>query len=84
MGKDNKPCCAAEAMRRIKPIDVGGIVVGIAMLEDIINDVHEMDLPGRDRIADELLKMIKIYNYVPVAAEEKYRSAILREYENQE
>ena len=84
MVKDNKPCCVAEAMRRIKQIDVGGIVVGLAMLEDIIDDVREMNLTNRDRIADELIKKIKIYNYVPAVAEEKYRSAILREYENME
>lgn len=84
MAKNDKPCCAAEAMRRVKQIDVGGIVVGLAMLEDIIQDVREMNLTNRDRIADELMKRIKIYNYIPEAAEEKYRSALLREYENKE
>jgi len=67
MTERTKPCCAAEAMRRIRQIEVGGIVVGLTMLDDAI--------------ADELMKQITIYNYVPRAAEAAYRTALLREYE---
>ncbi|TAJ44068.1 hypothetical protein [Methanofollis fontis] len=81
MTEKNRPCCAAEAMRRIRQIEVGGIVVGLAMLDDTIDGVREMDLHSADSIADELLKQIKIYNYVPGAAEAAYRAALLREYE---
>jgi copper homeostasis protein CutC len=41
-------------MRRIRQIEVGGIVVGLTMLDDAIDD--------------ELMKQITIYNYVPEAA----------------
>jgi hypothetical protein len=81
MARNDKPCCVAEAMRRIRQIEVGGIVVGLAMLDDAIAEVREMHLPGADAIADELMKQIKIYNYVPSAAEATYRTALLREYE---
>lgn len=81
MARDDKPCCVAEAMRRIRQIEVGGIVVGLAMLDDAIDEVREMHLAGADAIANELLKKVKIYNYVPGAAEETYRAALLREYE---
>jgi len=81
MARNDRPCCVAEAMRRIRQIEVGGIVVGLAMLDDSIDEVREMHLDGADRIADELLKQIKIYNYVPGTAEATYRSALLREYE---
>ena len=40
-----------------------------------------MHLAGADAIADELMKQITIYNYVPRAAEAAYRTALLREYE---
>jgi len=68
-------------MRRIGQIEVGGIVVGLAMLDDAIDEVREMHLAGADRIADEILKQIKIYNYVPRTAEAAYKTALLREYE---
>lgn len=75
-----KPCCAAEAMRRIRQIDVGGINVGLAMLDDTIHEVAELNLTKDDEIADELMKRLRIYNYIPNAAEQQYRSATLREY----
>ena len=77
-----QPCCAAEAMRRITKIEVGGVVVGLAMLDDAIEEVREMHLAGADRIAGEILKIVKIYNYIPGPAEAAYRTALLREYEN--
>ena len=81
MIKRDKPCCAAEAMRRIKQIDVGGITVGLAMLEDVCLDVRDMNISGREKVADELMKQVKIYNYIPESAYGKYRDAVLREYE---
>lgn len=81
MAERDKPCCAAEAMRRIKQIDVGGITVGFAMLEDVCLDVRDMNISGREKIADELMRQVKIYNYIPESAYKKYRDAVLREYE---
>ena len=77
---DEKPCCAAEALRRIRQVDVGGVVVGIAMLDRIIEEVTEMNLAGEKEIGDELVKRVKIYNYIPSRAEEKYRTALVREF----
>ncbi len=75
-----KPCCEAEALRRIRQIDVGGIVVGISMLDHIFPEVREIELPDEKEIGRELLKRVKIYNYIPASAEEKYRIALLEEY----
>jgi len=77
---DEKPCCAADALRRIRQVDVGGIVVGISMLDQILPEVREMELPDEKEIGRELLKRVKIYNYIPASAEEKYRMALLEEY----
>ncbi len=68
-------------MRKIRQIEVGRIVVGLAMLDDIIDEVQGQQLATGDAIAEGLLKRIKIYNYVPKAAETAYRTALLREYE---
>ena len=77
---DKNPCCAAEALRRIRSVDVGGMVIGIAMLDPILTEVHAMKISGEVTIGDELLKKVKIYNYIPASAEEKYRIALLHEY----
>jgi len=81
MSEKDKPCCTAEALRRIRQVDVGGITVGLAMLDDIIDEVQGLNLASKDAIAEELLKRVKVYNYIPPAATGNYRVALLREYE---
>ncbi|WP_245920456.1 hypothetical protein ACKUB1_17245 [Methanospirillum stamsii] len=39
-----KPCCPADALRRVKMIPVNGIPTGITMLDEIIAEVKEMNL----------------------------------------
>jgi hypothetical protein len=81
--KREKPCCAAEAMRRIRRIEVGGVVVGLAMLDDILEDVIDRGIAGVADIGDELVRQIKIYNYIPKEAEPLYRAALLLAYQNE-
>jgi len=79
---DEKSCCVAEAMWRIRQFDVGGIVVGISLLDHILSEVKAMNITGEKDPGDALLKRVKIYNYVPASAEEKYRMRLLEEYRN--
>ena len=81
--KREKPCCTAEAMRRIRRIEVGGVVVGLVMLDDILADMVARNLSDETAIGDELLKQVKIYNYVPKEAEPLYRAALLLTYQNE-
>ena len=78
--KEEKPCCAAAAARKIKRITVNGQAVGIAQLDDIFNKVAAMGLTSDEEIGRALLKEVKIYNYVPASKEEEYRNAVLEEY----
>ncbi|MCP1714265.1 hypothetical protein J2T58_000092 [Methanocalculus alkaliphilus] len=80
MVKMKKPCSPADALRRIRQIDIGGIGVGLVLLDEIINKVLMMNLKSDDRIAEELMKQTKIFNYIPPSAEEEYRTALMREY----
>jgi len=77
---ENKPCCAAEALRRIRRVNVGGITVGLAMLDAIFEEVASLDLPAEEPLKRELLRRAKIYNYIPRQAEDAYAEALLREY----
>lgn len=75
-----KPCCASDAMQRIRKVDVGGITVGLSMLDCIFEEVASLDLSTDEQLQRELLRQVKIYNYVPRQAEDVYAEAILREY----
>jgi hypothetical protein len=57
--------------------------VGIVNLEDILREVADLKLADDNAIKKELLKRVKIYNYVPPAADNEYSEALLKEYERQ-
>jgi hypothetical protein len=80
MAAEEKPCCSAEALRRIRQVDIDGHRIGLAMLDDTLEEVRHLDLPEEGRIGDELLRKVRIYNYIPPAVDEKYRRALIREY----
>jgi hypothetical protein len=78
--KEKIPCCMADALQRIRKIEAGGLTVGIAMLDEVIREVQTLDLPTEPGIRDELLKRVKLNNYIPKSAEDAYAAALLREY----
>jgi len=77
---DDKPCCAAEALRRIRQIPINGIMTGITMLDESIADVKEQNPGSEQETIAALMKKIRIYNYVPKGVEEAYAHAIMEEY----
>ncbi|PKG32696.1 hypothetical protein [Methanoregula sp.] len=80
MNNDRIPCCAADALRRIRQIPVNGIMTGITMLDESIADVKEQN-PGCDAaVSEALMKKIRVYNYVPPGVAEAYARAIMEEY----
>jgi len=80
MGNDNKPCCAADALRRIRQIPVNGIPTGICMLDECIAEVKTQNLSGETEIQAALLKRVKVYNYIPLGVEGEYARALLEEF----
>ena len=79
-----KPCCPSAAERKVKKIVVGETVVGIVRWEEIKDEVRKKGGRNEEEIAEELLRLVKIYNYVPSSAEEEYKEALLREYKRWE
>jgi len=77
---DDKPCCAADALRRIRQVKINGIMTGIAMLDESIAEVRAQDLRSEPEILAALMKKIKIYNYVPKGVEADYARALMEEY----
>jgi hypothetical protein len=77
---DDKPCCAADALRRIRQVKINGIMTGITMLDESIAEVRAQDLRSEPEILAALMKKIKIYNYVPKGVEADYARALMEEY----
>jgi len=76
-----RQCCAEAAARMVKKLTMaGGSDVGIANLENVLKEVAEMKLAADDAVKRELLKTVKIYNYVAPSADEEYSEALLGEY----
>lgn len=77
---NDKPCCPADALRRIRQIPINGILTGITMLDESISVVKEMNLGNDAEIREALMKKIRVYNYVPPGVAEVYTQAIMEEY----
>jgi hypothetical protein len=77
---DDKPCCAAEALRRIRQISVNGIPTGITMLDESIAYVKKQNPGNESAIRETLMKKIRVYNYIPPGVAEAYTQAIMEEY----
>jgi hypothetical protein len=75
-----KPCCAAAAARMIKKLVLPSGEVGIVNLDNILKEVADLKLVDDNAIKKELLKRVKIYNYVASSADNEYSEALLREY----
>ncbi|MDD4136585.1 MAG: hypothetical protein PHT99_01645 [Methanoregula sp.] len=80
MANDNKPCCAADALRRIRQVPINGIMTGIVMLDESIATVMDQGLNGDREIREALMKKVRVYNYVPAGVDEAYAQEVLEEY----
>lgn len=76
------PCCQADAVRKIRMVEINGIQTGITMLDEIIAEVKEMNLLSDQQIKKTLLQKVKVYNYIPKQAEEAYIASIFTVYQN--
>ncbi len=80
---EKKPCCAASAAQKVKKLNIGGTLIGISMLDSIIEEVSKMGLNEQNEIKHEIIKRVKVYNYVASSAEKDYADTVFEEYERQ-
>ncbi len=69
-------CCGGDIAR----IEIQGSPIGLVGLREALEQVYILGRRPDAAVADELLAMIKLRNYVAPAAEEAYKAALLREY----
>lgn len=77
---EEKPCCAASAVKKIRKIMIDGQEIGIAQLDEILTKVSAMNLGSEEAIGQALMKQVRVHNYVPRSKEQEYRNAIMNEY----
>ncbi|MGC8837827.1 MAG: hypothetical protein ACP5UM_05370 [Anaerolineae bacterium] len=74
-------CC--QGATDVTQVDIrgDGRTVGLVGLEAAFEQLYALGFgPDDALVADELLTLVKARNYVPRAAEEAYKVALLREY----
>jgi hypothetical protein len=79
-GNDDKTRCAADALRRIRQLEINGIMTGITMLDESIAAARAQGLTSDAAIREAFLKRVKIYNYIPPGIESHYAAALVEEY----
>ena len=77
---DDKPCCAADALRRIRQVKINGIMTGITMLDESIAEIRVQNYGSEPEILAALIKRIRVYNYIPRGVEVEYARALMEEY----
>lgn len=77
---DRQPCCAADALWRIRQIKVNGVTTGINGLDESIAAVRAMDLKSEQAIRAALLEKVQAVNFIPRPVEEAYAAALMEEY----
>lgn len=65
---------------KIKRIPIDGKETGIDRLDWILQDVSKLNLANENEIADELVKRVLQFNYIPTKKMAEYREALLRQY----
>jgi hypothetical protein len=67
---------------KIRQILIDGRETGIDQLDFIIRDVKNLHLTEDPLIGQELMKRVKVFNYVPTKKTAQYEEALLKEYKN--
>lgn len=76
----DKPCCAASAAAQLRYLVVGGHRIAITRLDEALEKARAKEPAGEQALRKELLRLVKISNYVPVSAEKDYEEALFTEY----
>ncbi|MEI7857053.1 MAG: NAC family transcription factor [Methanomicrobiales archaeon] len=64
-----------------KRILIDGKETGIDHLDFILDEVKKLRLENSTEISDELLKRVKVFNYVPTKKTAEYAAALVAEYQ---
>jgi hypothetical protein len=80
LAKGTKPCCAAAAAAQVRYLIVNGDRIGISNLDGILRSAQAVAPEGELAVRKELMRLVKVYNYVPSPVEKDYEEALYAEY----
>lgn len=80
MSEKTKPCCGAAEAARQRYLEIGGHRIAISHLDEILDDAGAVAQDGESALRRELLRLVKIYNYIPPPAEKAYEDALFAGY----
>lgn len=69
---------------KIRQILIDGRETGIDQLDFLIHDVKNLHLSDDALVVQELMKRVKVFNYVPTKKTAQYAEALLKEYKKTE
>lgn len=72
--------CSCGSGIPVKVLTIAGQSVEVVALPLIFDKLREVRLSSSDAVAQELLKMVKVYNYVAPEAESSWRGVLAKEY----
>jgi hypothetical protein len=82
--KDGNYCsiCGGIPPEKIttRRVMIDGRETGIDQLDFVFEEVRKLGLTDDSVLAEEIMKRVKVFNYVPSKKEALYREALLREY----
>ena len=74
--------CTCRGGEDFTQIDLtgSGLMVGLHGLQQLFVQLHKQGCQPDESLGDELLRGIRLQNYVPPSAEQLYKTALVREY----
>jgi hypothetical protein len=85
--KDGNYCsiCGGIPPEKIttRRVMIDGRETGIDQLDFIFEEVRKLGLKDDSVLSEEIMKRVKVFNYVPSKKEALYRDALLREYKHE-
>jgi len=73
--------CACASGIPITQVNIGDVSVGLVAIEPIFEQFYQEGHRNGTGLDEDLMKTVKLYNYVPPSTEERYKAALLEEYE---
>jgi hypothetical protein len=85
--KDGNYCsiCGGIPPEKIttRRVMIDGKETGIDQLDFVFEEVRKLGLTDDSILAEEIMKRVKVFNYVPSKKDALYREALLREYKQE-
>jgi len=78
--RDGITCCAADALQQARMVEVGGVIVGLKMFDEVFAEVAALENRDDTALGAELVSRVREHNYIPPGAMGLYATAPVKEF----